>query len=263
MLSGWGGDELTSYDGIRGYMADTLCTRGIVSVIGEMIRLRINGSHSVFGMLNEMILPFIPDSLYFRFFKLPIWSQSESLINKNYQGVLKTEWLKRGRWQQKNVKTYQKNYLLEGYAQERIEQWAERGETCGVNYLYPVLDKRVIEFVLSIPTEQFCKHGWRRYLFRSAMEGILPPSVQWNKSKYEAALHKVIQNLVAYSKAKLPERVREIENLPAYQRYFEPEAVREMLANLEKNPKDVKFIRGVYFFAKFLDRSFPAHGRLH
>lgn len=261
MLSGWGGDELTSFDGVRAYMADTLATRGLVSFAGEMLRLRANKSASVPGVLKEVLYPCIPDFLYYRFFKLPIWRQSESLINKNFRSVLKAEWKKRGRWQQRSVKNLQKGYFAAGNAQERIEQWAERGEACGVNYLYPVLDKRVIELVLSVPTEQFCRDGWKRYLFRTAMAGILPLSVQWNKSKYEKALGKAMQKLTAYSQEKSSEHLQEIENMPAFQRFFEPRAVHEMLAQLKQHPERVRFMRGLYFFAKFLDRSFPELGR--
>lgn len=46
----------------------------------------------------------------------------------------------------------------------------------------PTRDKRVIEFCLSLPTEQFVKNGQERYLIRRSMEGILPDKVRLNIS---------------------------------------------------------------------------------
>jgi len=44
----------------------------------------------------------------------------------------------------------------------------------------PTQDKRVMEFCLSIPDEQYARDGRDRLLIRHSMEGILPPKVQWN-----------------------------------------------------------------------------------
>ena len=41
---------------------------------------------------------------------------------------------------------------------------------------------------MGIPVDLFFKHGWKRYLFRSATESILPDQVRWHKTKREPAL---------------------------------------------------------------------------
>jgi len=48
---------------------------------------------------------------------------------------------------------------------------------------YPFLDKRVLEFCLGLSPDWFVKNGWKRYFIRAAMEGILPPTVQWRTDK--------------------------------------------------------------------------------
>ncbi len=48
---------------------------------------------------------------------------------------------------------------------------------------YPFFDRRLMEFCLALPFEQKLKNGWTRSVFRRAMEGILPPEVQWRTSK--------------------------------------------------------------------------------
>lgn len=47
----------------------------------------------------------------------------------------------------------------------------------------PTSDKRVIEFCLSLPSEQFVREGKGRFLIRRAMEGILPDKIRLNYDK--------------------------------------------------------------------------------
>jgi asparagine synthase (glutamine-hydrolysing) len=47
----------------------------------------------------------------------------------------------------------------------------------------PFLDYRVVEFSLSLPTARKIGGGWSKLVLRQAMEGLLPPEVQWRKTK--------------------------------------------------------------------------------
>ena len=47
----------------------------------------------------------------------------------------------------------------------------------------PFLDRRLVEFSLAVPSEQKLADGWTRLILRRAMEGILPPEVQWRVAK--------------------------------------------------------------------------------
>lgn len=53
----------------------------------------------------------------------------------------------------------------------------------GVETRYPLLDKRLMEYVLAVPGEFKVRDGWGRYLARRGTEGLLPPEVQWRKTK--------------------------------------------------------------------------------
>ena len=53
----------------------------------------------------------------------------------------------------------------------------------GIEPRYPFFDRRLIEFCVGLPEEQKFGRGWPRFLFRRAMEGILPPDVQWRATK--------------------------------------------------------------------------------
>jgi asparagine synthase (glutamine-hydrolysing) len=47
----------------------------------------------------------------------------------------------------------------------------------------PLLDKRVLEFCLAVPASMNLRNGYPRYLMRAALNGILPPKIQWRTSK--------------------------------------------------------------------------------
>lgn len=53
----------------------------------------------------------------------------------------------------------------------------------GVEPRYPFFDRRLIEFCLGVPDEQKFGDGWPRWLLRRAMQGILPPEIQWRTTK--------------------------------------------------------------------------------
>lgn len=48
---------------------------------------------------------------------------------------------------------------------------------------YPFWDKELLLFCLGLPASQKLGNGWTRLILRQAMEGILPPAVQWRRDK--------------------------------------------------------------------------------
>jgi asparagine synthase (glutamine-hydrolysing) len=52
-----------------------------------------------------------------------------------------------------------------------------------VETVFPYQDVRLIEFCLAAPDEVKVRGGWKRYLIRRAMEGVLPREIQWRTTK--------------------------------------------------------------------------------
>ncbi|MGW8169148.1 MAG: asparagine synthetase B family protein [Sulfurovaceae bacterium] len=77
--------------------------------------------------------------------------------------------------QEESIQKRQHAYLDSGYHQERMESWAALGRKAGIRYVYPYLDKRIVEFALSIPPALYFKCGQSRYLYRLAVREYLPP----------------------------------------------------------------------------------------
>lgn len=52
-----------------------------------------------------------------------------------------------------------------------------------VEYRYPFLNKKLLEFCLAVPLKLKIHDGYARYLVRAGLDGILPPEIQWRTSK--------------------------------------------------------------------------------
>ena len=69
------------------------------------------------------------------------------------------------------------------HLQDRCEKWFMMGYRHGVEYRYPLLDKRIVEYMLKVPSELLCVTDYSRPLLREISEGILPDEIRLNKSK--------------------------------------------------------------------------------
>jgi len=68
---------------------------------------------------------------------------------------------------------------------ERLEVWAQTGARYGLAFAFPLLDRRVVEFALSLPGELFVRGAFRRHPFRHAMADVLPEKVRLRHQKYQ------------------------------------------------------------------------------
>lgn len=68
-------------------------------------------------------------------------------------------------------------YVLKLELEERI------AASAGSEPRYPLLDSRLIEFVLAIPWERRTRNGERKRLLRTAMQGIVPEAVRLRRGK--------------------------------------------------------------------------------
>jgi asparagine synthase (glutamine-hydrolysing) len=59
----------------------------------------------------------------------------------------------------------------------------------GAEGRYPFFDRRLAEYCLSLPADQKLADGYSRIVARRAMEGVLPPAIQWRAGKGKPGLH--------------------------------------------------------------------------
>jgi asparagine synthase (glutamine-hydrolysing) len=67
--------------------------------------------------------------------------------------------------------------------QDTLELLDHTAAAFGIELRFPFWDKRLVEFCLALPPEQKIRRGWTRYILRNAMDGILPPEIQWRGGK--------------------------------------------------------------------------------
>jgi hypothetical protein len=90
----------------------------------------------------------------------------------------------------------QEKLLALGHLSFRAESWADWGGNVGIEYRFPLLDKRVVEFALGAPDWLYFRNGWKRYAFRKALEGFVPAPGRWKKSKGDPAMVRGAAQLV-------------------------------------------------------------------
>ena len=79
---------------------------------------------------------------------------------------------------------------------QRCEDWYTKGQRNGVEYRYPLLDKRIIEFVLTLPTTFFVKDKLDRNLIREIGKEWLVDDVNYLPSKGDPAFGKVFNDIL-------------------------------------------------------------------
>jgi asparagine synthase (glutamine-hydrolysing) len=88
------------------------------------------------------------------------------------------------------VEAYQHATILRSSTQiSSLEVLEMSAASAGTEVRFPFFDKRVIEFCLGLPSEAKLDGGWIRLVLRQAMEGLLPASVQWRRSKFDFTPH--------------------------------------------------------------------------
>lgn len=85
----------------------------------------------------------------------------------------------------RGVHAVQAQRLTMGHLQARMEVWATQGAQDGIEYRYPLLDRRLVEFCLGVPEELFSSESYSRALFRNAVRGLLPDKLRLATVKLE------------------------------------------------------------------------------
>lgn len=79
--------------------------------------------------------------------------------------------------------------------QYRVEDSAVGAELAGVEYRYPLLDVRLLEFCLALPALQKRRNGITRRMIRVAGGKLLPDQIRWRRDKTRATVPTVLQRM--------------------------------------------------------------------
>jgi len=191
LLSGWGGDEFITFNG-RGFFAEMFLRGRWLTCYRELIqRADLNETSVWKDFLSKVILLFLPE-WFVRLIKLergkrkrisPKFFQAKFASRLAAAIPLPEDHLR----ERPGVHKQQLALLAHGHLTQRMEGWAQAGGRLGIEYRYPLLDRRLVEFALGLPPDAFMHTGWKRYLYRQSMAGILPDDVRWHKVKDQPA----------------------------------------------------------------------------
>ena len=183
LLSGWGGDEGVSFGG-RGYHQQLLLRGRWLRLAAEC---RATTSHPVLSLAQTALSiahPRLPG-------RVLQWWRGEAPRHRHW--LIDPAFARRAKplpelpFRPISMRYTQAQGLRSGFLCQRIEGWAASGARHGIEYRYPLLDRRLLAFALSLPPEQF-RHGqWARWLMRRTTSAILPAEICWNEKDVDPA----------------------------------------------------------------------------
>ena len=190
ILSGWGGDELISYGSHSYYSA--LIRRGKLL---SAFKLMYSNGRQANVTLVRVLKKYIRSTLYAFFskqmngpYKIDKDADVFNILKPGFAAVVKSAQPPALQFQH-GPHGEQLELFNHGHLLDRIESWAASARRDAIEYRYPLLDKRIVEFALGIPEEIFQpRNGYSRFLFRSAVADILPREVAW-APKYSSPKH--------------------------------------------------------------------------
>lgn len=138
-----------------------------------------------------------------------------------------------------SVRANQVSRFNEGDIQARIAAWNAAAQTHALEYRYPLLDKRIIEFAVGIPGQLFRKGNTGRYLYRLALNDLLPKSICWGNKGNETQR---VQKLIALEHSALTKYVNNanttIFNAPQAGNIADWNGLREALEQITAKSMD-------------------------
>lgn len=100
-----------------------------------------------------------------------------------------------------------------------------------LEYWYPFLDKRLIEFLYSLPPEMKIKDGWDKYIIRSSLGGILPEENRWRIDKTSYANNFFI-NLLKFEDNKIGRKLN--DNIEILNTFLDMDKIMELYEDFKK-----------------------------
>lgn len=185
LLSGWGGDEGATYNG-RGALAEGLLNGRWLYVAQELAALRRTRKFSIANLIRGELLQYLlPDVLQSNLRQL-LGKKTSNRVN-SILPLLRPEFAAAAHGHTlaigPNAALNRYQILSSLHLSRRTEHWALMGSRYGLAVSFPMLDRRVVEFALSLPSALFLRGGWKRRVYRDAMAGVLPDEIRWRHHK--------------------------------------------------------------------------------
>ena len=172
MFSGWGGDEAISFSGRNRWK--TLVPFGPRALLVKLLRRGARRKRDPGYIHPDLVQPRSDESV-------------------------------RGFWDLDTPRNTQLNRLNNGHLSHRAACWSMIGADRGLQYVYPLLDRRLIDFVLGLPPRLFSPRGRKRRFMREVIQGVAPDCIVSRDDKTEESLQENLrQSMEIVYREKLP-----------------------------------------------------------
>jgi asparagine synthase (glutamine-hydrolysing) len=182
ILSGWGGDEASTFNG-RGALADAFASGRWIYLAQQVEALkRLRGfkrRHTLRGDVVGMLAPGMYARLQRRM------GRRGHDLDEMRGALVRPELTMQALADASpalvidgDVRRNQLRLTRGVHIAMRTANWAEIGAPFGIAFAFPMLDRRVLDVALSLHPTWHLRGGLRRSPFREAMRGILPEAVR-------------------------------------------------------------------------------------
>lgn len=176
MLSGWGADEVFSAHGM-GYIPHLLFT-GKLGAAKRWAQQRYGSLKKISNVSTliwqEVIYPFLPTAIYYWLHPIRRTGRENNFPSK----PLRTRYKKRNRRRHPIIKfgvnpnENLKRHLLFGHTTARMESWAAWSAPFGFQYRYPMTDKAILEFLLTLQPDHIFMGNQPRGLAKTLLSEL-------------------------------------------------------------------------------------------
>lgn len=227
ILSGWGGDEGASFNG-RGHHPWLFATGRWRALYRDRYAPgMIAGLRTIYHAGRRVGREFRPH--------VPLrWRHAAG------QSLVAPDLLRRARvlpvprLREFGVRQTMHHLLRYSSTTARLEDWAVSGAARGIDYRFPLLDRRLLEFVYTLPPRMFRRGRTRRWLIRQASKDLLPEVIRRNNSKVEPLRVGWIERAMAEAVIRLADRLDASAGEPARARYIDMHRLRLRLAEVRR-----------------------------
>lgn len=183
ILSGWGGDETISYNGQSVFRKQFW--RGqwwplLKNLQPPTMPLsRKTPQYMARNFWHHVVAPSLPVALQKRISPMKALREpTERFIHPDFKLTPRQD--DEASWADA-IRNPQIALYHYGHLTARMESWYWSGAERGLTYTYPLTDRRVMELALALPPSLYLQNGWQRYIYRRAMDDLLPEGFVWNR----------------------------------------------------------------------------------
>lgn len=181
ILSGLAGDQVASgHYAIPPQLGDLAAERRWLALARELGRWRNHGDNPhVHFLVHGVVANLLPRKLRLRMQRRPHlmpWLRepfaSRHHMHARYEGATEAA-AARFRRPSQRARFDVIQHITHGAVTAMNDDYGR----FGVTMAYPFLDRRLVEFCLTVPSDQFCRPGEQRFLVRRAMRGLMPDEI--------------------------------------------------------------------------------------